>query len=371
MDEFFAGLVAAGQELTGLRARIAAVTSADVRRALARARPEAADLMALLSPAAEDFLEDMALRAEELTLRNFGCTVLLYAPLYLSDACENECRYCGFRASRGQARRKLSLAEIEESADVLARQGIREVLVLTGEAPGATPWPYLEEAFSLLRQRFASVGIEIFPLDDAGYQRAACAGADSLTLYQETYDRAVYAELHPRGPKRDFDFRLDAPMRGARAGFRAVTVGALLGLAEPRSDALLCALHARSLQLAHPSIEVGIAAPRLTAAGGGFAAVHPVPTRLFVQILLAYRLFLPRASLTVSTREPPALRDSLLGLGVTRMSAGSQTEVGGYLRGAASAPQFAVHDARSVSEVVAAIRARRMQPEFKNWERPK
>ncbi len=348
---------------------IASSSEADVLRALDVESPDEAGFRALLSPAAVPSLEAMARRAGELTARHFGRTVSLYAPLYLGNYCENECVYCGFRRSAAMARRKLSYSEVEEEGRALAASGIRHVLLLTGESRVQTPVEYIGACAGILKERFGSVSVEVYPLEAAEYGELVRAGADGLTLYQETYDEALYARLHRAGPKRDFRYRLDAPERACRAGMRAVGVGALLGLADFRREVFFAGLHADYLQRACPAAEISVSLPRLRPQGAGFAPGACVSDRDLVQAMAALRLFLPRAGITVSTREPAELRRNLIGLGVTRMSAGSRTGVGGYAAAEKSPGQFSVADASGVEEVKAMIRGRGFHPVMKDWQR--
>ncbi len=352
-------------------AALHAVTAADVERALSRDEQlDRRDLLCLLAPAAQPYLEAMARKARQLTLQHFGRVIGLYAPLYISDHCANACTYCGFHAGVDFPRTKLTLAEIEQEAAAIAATGIRHILVLTGEAPAQTPLSYLADTVRLLRAHFSSIALEIFPLDEAEYRVLREAGADSLTVYQEVYDRTIYKEVHPAGRKADYDWRLNTPERGARAGFRALNIGPLFGLGEPRREAWLAALHARWLEEEFPDVELSLSLPRMTKAAGAIAPRHLVSDIDFVQFMLAWRLFMPRLGITISTREAPAFRDRLLHLGATRFSCGSKTGVGGYaVRKQDEAPvQFAVTDDRSVEDVAAMLRRNGCQPIFKDWE---
>jgi 2-iminoacetate synthase len=311
----------------------------------------------------------MAQKARRLTVQYFGRTIQLFIPLYISNLCSNQCLYCGFNRTHTIERSTLSLAEIETEAHAISRTGMQHLLLLTGESSEATPMDYIEAAVRLLKRHFASVSIEIFPLDEAQYRRLKTAGVDGLTLYQEAYDRSVYRQVHLAGRKTDYLYRLDAPERGARAGFRAVNIGPLVGLGEKRREVFMCGLHARYLDDRFLDTEIGLSLPRLNPAEGGFQPAHPADDRTFVQFLLALRLFLPRAALTVSTRERARFRDRLIQLGVTRLSAGSCTGVGGYARPAERrAAQFEISDQRSVAQVAQAIAAQGYQPIYKDWD---
>jgi len=350
----------------------AGVSNADVARSLARPSPGAMDFLTLLSPLAGEYLEAIAQRAQQLTVQHFGRTIQMFIPLYLSNHCKNRCAYCGFNVSNEIPRRVLSLAEIEREAEAIARTGMQHVLILTGEDRRTTPPEYLRDAVAVLKKYFASVSIEIYPLHTEEYAQLKAAGVDGMTVFQETYDPVVYKAVHLGGKKRDFAWRLDAPARAAEAGLRTVNIGPLLGLAEPRREMFFTGLHARFLETRYLQTEVAVSLPRINEAEGGFSATQHVGDRLFVQLMTALRVFLPRAGITLSTRERAAFRDRLLTLGATRFSAGSSTGVGGYAipikQQADSALQFEITDARSVDEVAAAIVARRYQPVFKDWE---
>lgn len=345
------------------------VTATDIEKVLAKEKLEPLDFLALLSPRAANFLEPMARKAQALTVQYFGRTIQLFIPLYIANYCGNQCAYCGFNRAHAIERSKLTLEEIEAEARAIRSTGMQHILVLTGEAPEVTPLDYIEAAVHLLKRHFASVAIEMFPMEENDYRRLKAAGVDGLTLYQETYDRQVYRKVHLAGPKRDYRYRLDAPERGASAGFRAINIGPLLGLGEKRREIFFCGLHARYIDDHWLSTEVGLSLPRFNPAEGDFHPPYPATDREFVQYLLALRLFMPRAALTVSTRERADFRDRLIPLGITRLSAGSCTGVGGYARPSRrKTPQFEISDTRGVEEVARAVAAQSYQPVYKDWD---
>ena len=347
-----------------------AVTPDDSQKSLEKETLDPYDLLNLLSESATGVLEDLAKKARELTLRHFGRTIGLYAPLYISDYCSNHCTYCGFNHSPQFARTKLSMEEIEAEAKVIAGMGIRHILVLTGEDLKKTPLSYLEDAVGVLKKHFSSIALEIFPMDEDAYRVLKNAGADSLTVYQEVYDRAVYKEVHPRGKKADYAYRLSTPERGARAGFRAVNIGPLFGLGRPRNEAFMAGLHARYLEAEFPDVEIALSLPRMRKAMGGIEPKNILSDIGFVQIMLAWRLFMPKLGITISTRESAAFRDRIIHLGATRYSAGSKTGVGGYATKSDTATvQFEITDDRSVAQICEMIRQSGYQPVFKDWER--
>lgn len=347
----------------------AGVTNRQVERALASEKLSEKDFLILLSPAAFPYLEQMARKSKSLTEQFFGRTIQLFIPLYISNYCANECVYCGFHRGNDIVRKKLSLEEIEIEARAIAASGMRHILVLTGEAPAVTPLDYLEETVRLLKKYFASVAIEIFPMDEEEYHRLQLAGVDGLTIYQEVYDEKRYSLVHKAGKKTDYRYRLDAPERGARAGFRAVNIGPLLGLGEVRSEVFLCGLHAKYIDDNYLETEISLSLPRMNPAEGDYKAEFVADDRNYVQFMTALRLFLPRAGQTVSTRESSSFRDNLLRLGATKFSAGSCTGVGGYGRQDENGtPQFEITDERSVDEVVKAISEAGYQPVYKDWD---
>ncbi|SDP13657.1 2-iminoacetate synthase ThiH [Desulforhopalus singaporensis] len=347
----------------------ATVTDADIARIVTLDKLRPADFLALLSPVAANHLELIAQRAHQLTVQYFGKTIQLFTPLYISNHCSNNCIYCGFNHTNEIKRRTLTLAEIEEEAAALSRTGMQHVLLLTGESLQATPIDYLVDTVRCLKKYFASVAIEIFPMEEEEYRLLYREGVDGLTLFQETYDQETYRKVHLAGRKKDFRFRLDGPERGARAGFRTVNIGALLGLAESRRDFFFTGLHAAYLEQQFLDTEVAVSLPRFNEAECDYNPPFSVNDKLFVQYLMAFRLFLPRAGITVSTRESSAMRDNLTRLGATRFSAGVCTTVGGYSKADSSdTPQFEITDERSVAEVATAIRQQGYQPVYKDWD---
>lgn len=339
-----------------------------------------ASVLADSDPAA---LESLALRAREETRRHFGRAVSLYAPLYLANYCENECLYCGFRRSRKQMRRRMERDESRREMETLAKTGIQSILLLTGESRRYSPLDYILEHVALAREFFPSISLEVYPLDEYEYHQAFEAGVDGVTLYQETYCRPRYAELHPAGRKADFEFRHGAPERMARAGLRFINLGVLLGLSDPSEDVAALFNHLRDLERRYPGVEWGLSFPRLLPVDPDFPVV-PVSDRQLVQLLCLARLLFPRVSLTLSTRERASFRDRVLEIAVNRVSAGSHTGVGGYSSsglevGMTSAgalppghdrdPQFEVQDTRTVSEMVTALKKGGFDPVFTDWRR--
>jgi 2-iminoacetate synthase len=352
-----------------LEDEILAKTPAQVEAALAAPQLRLEEFKALLSPAAAPYLEPMARRAHRLTVQRFGRTILMYAPLYLSNECSNGCRYCGFNAHNSMARRTLTLEEMEAEARVLHDRGFRHLLLVTGESPRLADNSYLCAAVERLRPLFSSMSIEVYPMDEAGYRQAVDSGVDGLTLYQETYDQGLYAEMHPFGRKRDYAFRLAAPEAAARAGMRRIGIGALLGLGRFRVEGFFTGLHALYLARHFWRTHLTVSFPRMRPADGGFQPLNPVPDRDFVQLICALRLLLPDAGLVMSTRESASLRDHLLPLGITQMSAGSCTSPGGYAEQDESGRQFVIDDDRDHAEVAAMITRQGYEAVWKDWDR--
>ena len=344
----------------------------DAERAI-YANDESGDrLIHLLSEASSRRLEDMAKRAHELTLKNFGRTIQLYTPLYLSNYCDNQCVYCGFSRANEIKRKRLSLTEVEQEAVAISSSGFKHILVLTGESRRESPVSYIRECVRVLKEYFTSISIEVYPLTENEYAELVSEGVDGLTIYQEVYDELIYARMHPSGPKRDYSFRLDAPERGASSGMRNVNIGVLFGLDDWRKEVFLMGLHAKYLQDRFTDVEIGASIPRIRPHEGSFKAMCDVTDRDIVHTILALRLFLPRLSISVSTREDPGFRENIVSLGVTRMSAGSTTCVGGHaLRSAeeGEAFQFEISDKRSVEEIKDMLRQKGYQPVLKDWMR--
>ena len=325
------------------------------------------DFLELLSEPTAARLEELASHAHELTLKNFGRTILMYAPIYLGNECVNQCAYCGF-AEKGEGV-FLSVKEAMAEAEILHQKGFRHILLVSGERRDKVTMAYLKEVISALHKKFDSIGLEIFPLEEAEYRELFLAGADGLTIYQETYDRDVYKQMHGQGPKANYDFRLGAPERATRAGFYRINIGALLGLNDWRAEAAALGKHAAYLKKKFWRAQISVSFPRLQPSSSKFKPPHPVSDRDLTQMICALRIFQPTLGLVLSTRESEALRDNLIPLGLTQMSAESKTNPGGYSKKFWADEQFEVADKRSVEEVAAAIFAKDYEPVFKDWDR--
>jgi 2-iminoacetate synthase len=340
-----------------------------VARALGVRKPDLEDLAALISPAATPFLEQMARQARTLTRKHFGKVIELYIPLYLSNYCVNGCIYCGFASDRQIERRRLTIDEIEKEALVLAQEGYDEILLLTGERCGSEDLAYLIEAIKLCRRYFNRVTVEAFPMEREEYQTLVDAGLFGVTVYQETYHKKLYESVHRWGKKQDYLYRFGTPERALQAGARGVGLGALLGLGEPRRDLICLAAHVRSLYHHYWDAHFSISFPRLRPEVGGFSSPHAITDREQAQFIYAFRILFPKFHLVLSTRESVAIRDNLAGVGISKMSVGSKTTVGGYHLAQNDACQFEIADHRSREAFCAALAERGLMGVYKNWDR--
>ncbi|HXA09775.1 MAG TPA: 2-iminoacetate synthase ThiH [Chthoniobacterales bacterium] len=343
----------------------------------------------LLEPNDEAVFERMARQARELTGQNFGRTMRMFAPLYLSNECINNCRYCGFSRDNPILRVTLTVEQVVAEARHLAGQGFRQVLLVAGEHPKFVSGSYLADCIRALVPLFPSISLELGPMETAEYKPLVEAGAEGLVVYQETYHRGVYAEMHTAGPKRNFNWRLDCPERASASGFRRIGIGALFGLAPWRPEALSLAAHLEYLLRHCWQSNLTVSLPRLRPAAGGFVPPFSLGERELAQLVCAFRICFPQVGIVLSTRERAPLRDALASLGVTIMSSGSHTEPGGYtgqgrhavhqtVRGRILPPdagidalatgQFEVSDERSPAEVASVLRRRGFEPVWKDWD---
>lgn len=344
---------------------IDSVTEGDIERALSKDNLSPMDFLALLSKGAESYLESMAQKASGISTRHFGRAINLYTPLYISNYCVNNCVYCGFSSKNSIQRCKLSLEEVESRARSIASKGFQHLLLLTGESRIHSPLSYIGEVVTILKKYFSSIGIETYPLETEEYAYLIDLGVDSLTIYQETYDMKLYQDVHVSGPKSDFLYRLSTPERGARAGMYSVGIGALLGLGDWRIDAFFTGLHGSYLEKHFPEVSLGVSMPRLRPEVGGFSPTSIVSDTSLVQFMLATRLFLNRALITLSTRESESLRNNMLALGVNKLSAESDTSIDGT----DDSSQFEIADHRSLDEMTLYLRQNGYQPVLKDWTR--
>jgi 2-iminoacetate synthase len=421
------GLDGSGREIW--TKRLNEITPAEVEWALSR-KPGyyvLDRLVILISPAAENYLEKMAQLAHQLTLQRFGRTIRLYAPLYLSNLCINSCLYCGFNKTHHFPRIRLTIEQAVAEAEIIAKEGFRDLLLVSSEDTSFITVDYLCELAGKLRGKFSSLAVEIYQMTTEEYAKLFAAGIESVTMYQETYDRDLYRKYHPAGPKADYDYRLSAPDSFGQAGMREIGIGALLGLASWRLETLAVAEHAQYLMKRYWQSRVSFSFPRLRPAkdvdlnltaenaeplrspaksrftgaesslsetetaeknvarasspcghgqdgratsnsvgsSGGFQLLSD---KNLVQMILALRLCFADAGMTISTREPAYLRDHLVTLGITRMSAGSKTNPGGYAGHTNSVGQFDVNDSRSPAQIAKMLKSQNIEPVWKDWD---
>jgi len=325
----------------------------------------------VLDDTRRESVEELARQAARITRQNFGRTIGLYAPLYLSNYCSSHCTYCGFHALNKIKRIKLTPDQMRREMAPIHAQGIRNILMLTGESYKHTPIEYLKDAARIAGDLFQGIALEVHPMQTQEYKELFAAGVDGITVYQETYDRKRYADVHLSGYKKDYDFRYDTPRRAAEGGIRQISMGILLGLSETASDLLALYEHLRNMERSYPGVEYGISFPRLRTIKEKEFVRCDVNDTAFIKIICLTRILFPRMGINLSTREDPQLRDNLLELGITRMSAGSNTSVGGYslLDKDEQDPQFDIKDDRSVADVVALLKKRNFDPVFTDWRR--
>ena len=331
------------------------------------------DFGSLLSPVAENFLEQMAVRAKNETRKHFGNAICLYTPLYLSNYCENHCIYCGFSCENDIKRGKLSFIQIEKELKAISNTGLREILLLTGEDRKHSNIEYIAKAIKLATKYFSTIGVEIYPLSSEEYNYIHQSGADFVSIYQETYDNVLYDKLHISGPKKDYSYRFDSQERAIKGGIRGVSFGVLLGLGDFRKDAFATGLHAYILQQKYPHTEISFSVPRIKI----FNKNNNTNTRIFeakcteknlLQTILAYRIFMPFASIAISTRERAGFRDNIIGIAATKISAEVKTSVGGHVEKKGD-EQFIISDSRDVTQIHNAILSRGLQPVYNDYIR--
>lgn len=344
-------------------------TADDVKRALEAEYLSTEDFGALLSPAAEPFLEQMARRATIETGKHFGSSVCLFTPLYIANYCENYCIYCGFNCHNKIRRAKLDYDGIRREMEAIAKTGMEEILILTGESRKMSDVEYIGKACEIAHEYFKNVGIEVYPMNTDEYAYLHKCGADYVTVFQETYNSDKYETLHLAGHKRIFPYRLNAQERAIRGGMRGVAFAALLGLDDFRKDAFAVGTHAYLLQRKYPHAEISFSCPRLRPIINN-DKINPkdVHERQLLQVMCAYRIFMPFAGLTISTRERAGFRDNVVGMCATKISAGVSTGIGSHTEEESKGDnQFEISDDRSLDEVCAAIRAKGLQPVLNDY----
>ncbi|EAL1938884.1 2-iminoacetate synthase ThiH [Campylobacter coli] len=334
----------------------------EVQEALNATHLSIENLKALLSSAAEDFIEELAFKSAKTKQKYFGNFISLFTPLYLSNYCNSKCVYCGFQKGNKIARAKLSEDEIHEEMQAIAKTGLQEILMLTGEGREFASVEYIAKACKIARQYFKVVGVEIYPMNEDEYKILHENGCDYVTIFQETYNPLKYSKIHLGGEKRIFPYRFNGQERALRAGMRGVAFAALLGIDDFRKDALATALHAYFLQKAYPHAEISISVPRLRPIINN-AKIHPkdVSEKRLLQVLCAYRLFLPFAGITISSRERVGFRDEVVKLGATKMSAGVSVGIGEHKGEKKGDGQFEISDERGVDEILAMLKNSNLQ----------
>jgi len=327
-------------------------------------------LEALLSVDAQKYLEQMAQKARQITRQRFGNTIQLYAPLYVSNFCVNHCPYCAFNCKSKLPRTRLTIEEACKEADILAAEGFRHILLVSGEDKKFINVEYLAGLAKKLREKFSSISIEIYPLSKDEYATLFAVGIDSIAIYQETYDRADFAKFHATGPKSDYDWRLDTLSRAAEAGFRSLGLGFLIGLSDWRTQTLALADHANMLMKKYWQAQVSFSFPRMRPA-------ENVDEKLFrymindtelVQMMVALRLCFPDSEIVMSTRESARFRDNISQICVTRISAGSKTNPGGYAQKDESLEQFEVADDRTPVQIASMLKSKNLEAVWKDWD---
>ena len=344
-------------------------TYTDVERALSKRSLDVDDFAALISPAAEPYLEHMARRSREITLKRFGKTISMYIPIYLSNACTNFCVYCGFNHNNKFLRTTLNDEEIVEELKAIKRLGeFENLLIVTGEHPKIAGVDYLENALQISRKYFANLSMEVMPLKQEEYSRLIEAGLRGVVCFQETYNKERYKVYHPRGMKSNFEWRVNGFDRMGTAGIHKIGMGVLIGLEDWRTDVVMLSTHLRYLQKHYWKTKYSVNFPRMRPSVGGFQPNVVLTDRELAQLIFAFRIFDNDVDISISTRECASLRDHLISLGATSFSAGSKTEPGGYVGKQDSLEQFAIDDNRAPSIVASSIKAHGYEAVWKDWD---
>ena len=343
-------------------------TAVEVKQALAKEKRDLEDFKALISPAAKPFLEEMAFKSQVLTKKRFGNTMQMYAPMYLSNECQNICTYCGFSLTNKIPRRTLTDAEILKEVAFLKNKGYDHILLVTGEANQKVGVDYINNAIRLIRSHFSNITIEVQPLDQNEYELLVENGLYAVLVYQETYHRDEYKKHHPKGKKSNFDYRLDTPDRLGKSGVHKIGLGALFGLEDWRADSFFTALHLKYLQKTYWKTKYSISFPRLRPHSGGLDPKVEMTDADLVQLICAFRLLDEDVELSMSTRESEIFRNNIVNLGITSISAESKTNPGGYSVEPQSLEQFEISDERSTEKVVEMLKGRGLEVVWKDWE---
>jgi len=343
-------------------------TTLDVEQALNKSSRNLEDFKALISPAAEPYLEQMAQQSHQLTQKRFGKTIQMYIPLYLSNECQNICTYCGFSLDVKIPRKTLSDEEILKEVEVIKSYGYDHVLLVTGEANKTVGVEYFKNAIRLIRPYFSHIAIEVQPLHEHEYKELMGEGLNTVLVYQETYNEENYKKHHPKGKKSNFGYRVDTHDRLGAAGIHKVGLGVLIGLEDWRTDSFFCAAHLDYLEKTYWKSKYSISFPRLRPCSGGVELKSVMNDRQLVQLICAYRLFNEEVELSLSTRESKTFRDNVIKLGITSMSADSKTDPGGYANPDVNLEQFEIDDSRSTAKIAEVIKQQGYEPVFKDWD---
>jgi len=340
----------------------------DVLNALAKSKINLEDFKALISPAAEPYLEQMARKSQEITQKRFGKTIQMYIPMYLSNECQNICTYCGFSLNIDIKRKTLTDDEILKEAAVIKSMGYKHVLLVTGEANRTVGVEYFVNAIRLLKPHFDNISIEVQPLDQSDYETLIKEGLHSVLVYQETYNKENYKKHHPKGRKSNFEYRLDTHDRLGKAGIHKMGLGVLIGLEDWRTDSFMCATHLDYLERTYWKSKYTLSFPRLRPCAGGVELKSVMSDKQLLQLICAYRIFNEEVELSLSTRESKSFRDNVIKLGITSISADSKTDPGGYANPNVNLEQFEIDDKRPTSEFIEVIKSQGYEPVFKDWD---
>jgi len=352
-----------------IKEQIYSKTASEVLDALSKSKPDLNDFMALVSPSAFPYLEDMAQLSHQITKIRFGNTIQMYIPLYLSNECQNICTYCGFSLHNEVRRITLNKEQILQEVDIIKSYGYDHVLLVTGEANKTVNIDYFQEVFKLIRPYFSQISLEVQPLEQEEYEVLITLGLNAVLVYQETYNQDAYKMYHPKGKKSNFLFRLSIPDKLGKAGIHKIGLGTLIGIEDWRTDAFFTALHLNHLEKHYWKTKYTVSFPRLRPAEGVVMPKVNMNDKELVQLICAYRIFNENVELSLSTRENPKFRDNVIKLGITSMSAGSRTEPGGYAAKGHALEQFEISDDRPPLRVANKIKEQGYEPVWKDWDK--
>jgi 2-iminoacetate synthase len=344
------------------------ITSENVERVLSKNSWDISDFPTLISKAAEKYIEEIAVKSNKLTMQRFGKTIQIYIPLYISNYCDNSCLYCGYNVNNKTKRLKLSQQQILDEALILKKKGYRHILLLTGESQDRAGEKYILETIKTIAPHFSSIGLEIYPFETEGYKKLIEMGADSLTIYQETYNPECYEKYHVSGKKRNYEYRLDTPDRAGEAKFYRINLGALFGLYQWQYEAISLAFHLDYLQKKYWETKYSVSLPRIQSIGSDFRAPFEITDIEFAKLICAFRLIYPDVGINLSTRESALLRDNMIKLGVTMISAESGTSPGCYT-GKNEEKQFDISDNRSLEEITTMLKSNGYDTVMKDWDK--